>query len=433
MRCAYGADTVYQNLALEALGEWKKWNEEVKATSPSALPHGLKPSDQLYINNGNLSVSSDSELGDFEIASMKSLAAAGHGGTHYIVRNPRDIEKAINAGFAHAIDPFGRIEKGKPYSGVLDTVGGLLYADKACLYALHKARAAGVTFVFGQAGTFIRTLVDSKGNVTGIATGDGKQHKANLVVIAGGGWTGTLVPELDNLCEATGGSVIAYKLPRDSPLWDRFSPERFPSWGYGIRAGASGGLYGFPRTPEGLIKIGYRGTKYTNPVLQVDGKERSKPTTRYTSEDTLTAIPAAALRVISGFVAENLPELVEHEIPIVLSRVCWYNDSYDNNLVLDFVPGIDGLMVATGGSGHAFKYLPVLGKYMADIIEGKRDAAENAQKEIFSRWRWRSLSDKSKAVNKLGEGSAGNRVLKKQVLIDDKDLNNATTGIIAKL
>ena len=36
-------------------------------------------------------------------------------------------------------------------------------------------------------------------------------------------------------------------------------------------------------------------------------------------------------------------------------------------------PKYKRLFVATGGSGHAFKFFPVLGKMIVDSIEGKKD------------------------------------------------------------
>ena len=90
---------------------------------------------------------------------------------------------------------------------------------------------------------------------------DGVEHTAALTIVAGGGWTPTLVPELDGLCETTGGSVPFYQIPRQSPLWDRFSSKNSPSYAFGTRDGATGGIYGFPRDEKGMMKIGYRGIK----------------------------------------------------------------------------------------------------------------------------------------------------------------------------
>lgn len=40
---------------------------------------------------------------------------------------------------------------------------------------------------------------------------------------------------------------------------------------------------------------------------------------------------------------------------ILYTRMCWYSDSVDENFLIDFYPGVDGLLVASGDSGHGFK------------------------------------------------------------------------------
>jgi len=124
-----------------------------------------------------------------------------------------------------------------------------------------------VNFIFGLEGTFKEFVADTddQSRVKGVRTVNGSEHLANLVIVAGGEWTPTLVPELDGMCETTAGSVVSYQIPRSSPLWDRFAPENFPTYMIGMRAGAEGGVYGFPRDPNGIVKIGYRGTKYVSP------------------------------------------------------------------------------------------------------------------------------------------------------------------------
>lgn len=56
------------------------------------------------------------------------------------------------------------------------------------------------------------------------------------------------------------------------------------------------------------------------------------------------------------------------------SRPCWYTAAFDYHFIVDYVPGSDGLMVAMGGGrGHGFKFLPNLGRYVVDSIEGVDD------------------------------------------------------------
>ena len=46
-------------------------------------------------------------------------------------------------------------------------------------------------------------------------------------------------------------------------------------------------------------------------------------------------------------------------------------------------PSTKNLYIATAGSNHGFKFLPVIGKYIADMLEGK------LAKEWTDLWSWR--------------------------------------------
>ncbi|MCJ1300902.1 hypothetical protein MMC08_003701 [Hypocenomyce scalaris] len=418
IRCTYGADTVYQDLSIEAMEYWNGWNAQLAAAVIS--PPGMPKTDVIYVNNGNLQIEDKPSLPAFERTSIENITAARLGASQIVVNDPADVARAERTGFGFAVDPFHRKQKGKPYVGLLDTLGGFVYADKACRFALQKAKCLGVRFVLGgAAGTFsaFTYSVSDPASVSGIETADGKAHAAALVIMACGGWTPALVPELDNLCETTAGSVAFVPLPKAGPLFERFAPNNFPTWTYKVRDGRSGGLYGFPRDENGVMKMGYRGTKYTNPQKQHDGKERSVPLTRWTKPESITAIPTRALETITGFIDEFLPELARDGIGIERTRLCWYTDSYDNHFVVDRVPQVENLMVATGGSGHAFKFFPNLGKWVVDVVEGVGE-----DRELLRRWRWRAPAKNEQLINVLMEGKEGDRALGKQAMCKEEDL-----------
>lgn len=372
----------------------------------------------FFINNGNLSLTDANQLPDFELLTLHNMKMAGFPATQLVTTDERNARLKRGKRFSYALDPFQRRAKGKGYLGVLDTTGGLTVAEKACRFALHKAKSLGVHLELDpEAGAFEEFSYNDSGAVVGVRMKDGRAHFASKIIIACGGWTPSLLPELDGICETTAGSVVMLEIPRESPLFDRLAPEKFPSWTYKVRDGPEGGLYGFPRDEQGYLKIGYRGTKYTNPKVQPDGKERSVPVTRYTSGDTITQIPKQALKVIKAFLAEFLPELAQEGIDIELTRLCWYTDSFDNHFVIDTLPGRPSVMVATGGSGHAFKYLPNIGKWVADIMEGV-----DLNRPLIRSWRWRKLEPGIAPVNILMEGSGGPRALKNVELSTDHDL-----------
>ena len=51
-----------------------------------------------------------------------------------------------------------------------------------------------------------------------------------------------------------------------------------------------------------------------------------------------------------------------------------HSDTPDHNAILGDVPGIEGLYLACGFSGHGFMHSPAVGRLMAELIlEGKTD------------------------------------------------------------
>ncbi|KAM5348623.1 hypothetical protein ACJ41O_008447 [Fusarium nematophilum] len=404
IRSAYGTQTEYQELSTEAIELWNRWNADLAA---GEAPPGMSPTDKAFYNNGAVSFNEGHVLPPFEQATIEGAAKLGY--TNQLITNdPRHIETAKELGFD--LDQFGAKARGKGMAGILDTSGGHVAADKACRLALHKARSHGASFVFGSKSGALDSLIRRGGRTVGIRTKDGKIHDAKLVIMACGAYTPVLVPELDGLCEATAGSVAVFRIPKTSPLFKRLSPENFPTWMFKMRDGAKGGLYGFPLDSEGHLKIGYRGTKYTNPQVQPDGKERSVPVTRWTEGDKLTQIPKQAMDTIASFVAEYLPEVIQEVGDVAFTRACWYTDTFDNHFVIDHVPQQPGLMVVTGGSGHAFKFLPNIGDWVVDVIEGVK-----TERPAVKAWRWRNQGD-GKPANVLMEGSKGARALQNVVL-----------------
>jgi len=59
--------------------------------------------------------------------------------------------------------------------------------------------------------------------------------------------------------------------------------------------------------------------------------------------------------------------------------VCVYCDTRDGHFWIAPSPACEGLVVATGGSGHGFKFAPLLGEWIADALDGT----------VEPRFRWR--------------------------------------------
>jgi glycine/D-amino acid oxidase-like deaminating enzyme len=130
-----------------------------------------------------------------------------------------------------------------------------------------------------------------------------------------------------------------------------------PAFGADI---ARTGFYGFP-LHAGVVKIGHHG-----PGVETEMRSDERAT------------PPEIEGALRALLADALPGLADAEI--VLRRLCVYCDTRDGHFWIARDPARPGLTVAAGGSGHAFKFAPVLGNLIADAVLGA---------PVPPRFRWR--------------------------------------------
>jgi glycine/D-amino acid oxidase-like deaminating enzyme len=115
------------------------------------------------------------------------------------------------------------------------------------------------------------------------------------------------------------------------------------------------------------------------------------------ADDARSVLPAEEAR-FRAFVRDHLPALAG--APIIATRLCLYCDTFDGDFWIAHDPARPGLIVAAGDSGHAFKFAPVLGGLIADVVETK----PNPWAPRF-RWRTRGRAAKEAARATLPDGS----------------------------
>ncbi|XWW98596.1 hypothetical protein V2A60_006596 [Cordyceps javanica] len=69
-------------------------------------------------------------------------------------------------------------------------------------------------------------------------------------------------------------------------------------------------------------------------------------------------------------------------VDIEAYRICWDASTPTHDFLITSHPHCEGLYVATGGSFHGWKFLPVIGDYIADMMQGTLD------EEYTARWAW---------------------------------------------
>jgi sarcosine oxidase/L-pipecolate oxidase len=201
--------------------------------------------------------------------------------------------------------------------------------------------------------------------VTGVVLKSGEVVPADLVLVAAGAWTPALLasPAVNAHMPpvvATGQVVCMIQLTPEEYKIQSQCPVVF---------NLDNGFYIFPPTKDGIVKMAIHAAGYTNSKApSASGKGVSVPRTKLTPGTEGTgAIPADAVRAIRAFLKDTYPELAKK--PFVDTRMCWYCDTVSGDWLIDYHPEYENLVLATGGSGHAFKFAPNIGREVLKIIE----------------------------------------------------------------
>ncbi|KAH3669509.1 hypothetical protein OGAPHI_001630 [Ogataea philodendri] len=381
-RASYGDDALYEKLAYQAQDVWLQWNSEIEQGLYKDAGFGEK--DILLDNCGFLRMFKES-ISDYEKDTINTMAKNGRRDVQVLTTDQADMDRIRGTRWEKMMDPANRKARALPYVGVLETTGGFTHASRAIYFLYTKCTAMkNIQFATGQAGEFVRFATDTADpqTVLGVVTADGQQYLGDRVLLACGGWNTSLLPELEGLVQSTFGSVGILQLPPDrKDLWSKFDSQNFPVWSWEMEDSSQGGVYGFPHNGSGLLKFGFRATKWTRHT-NCHGRCLSVPATAST-DDKLTGIPLVALNRFKTVLLDNFPEL--KGLRFTKTRVCWYSDSWDDNFIIDYVPGYKNLVVATGDSGHGFKHTPVIGQHIVDVLEQNRT-------EYTDLFRWRTPS-----------------------------------------
>ena len=73
-----------------------------------------------------------------------------------------------------------------------------------------------------------------------------------------------------------------------------------------------------------------------------------------------------ALAKLRNFLRAHMPELAAAEV--TYSKTCTYAMTPDSDFVIDFIPGRENTIVATGFSGHGFKFGILIGRILSDLV-----------------------------------------------------------------
>jgi glycine/D-amino acid oxidase-like deaminating enzyme len=327
VRMDYGADVFYHEMAEAALEGWERWNRE--------WPRPLYHQDGFLVLSRGPMVPSR-----FEHESWRVLRERGY--------RP---ERVAGAELARR---FPAWRSGALTDGYFNARAGWAESTEVVARLLELGDSAGVRW---RAEAF-RSLREAGSSVGGVITTAGERIEADRVLVCAGAWTPTLLPWLSDRLRATAQPVVHLQV--DSV--DDFRAPAFPPWAADI---AGSGWYGLPALADGRLKVGHHG-----PGISVRPDQRPD-------------VADGHVEALRAFLHEAIPSLAD--APVVGTRACLYCDAFDGDFLIDHDPDRAGLVVAAGGSGHGFKFAPLHGALIADVVEGRPN-------RWAERFRWRTAS-----------------------------------------
>ncbi|GGF55289.1 N-methyltryptophan oxidase [Azorhizobium oxalatiphilum] len=223
------------------------------------------------------------------------------------------------------------------HEAVLQPDGGFVSAERAIVAHVTMAQAEGAEIharepVLGWEPT-------ASGGVR-VRTARGT-YEAGRLVISAGAWMSDFVPDLKGV-SVPERQVLGWFQPREPGL---FTPETFPVFNMEVEEGK---FYGFPVWHVPGFKIGrwhHFGETGSADELSRDSEARD--------EEALRPCVSRYFPAADG--------------PTMALRACFFTNTPDEHFVIDTLPGLPQVVVASPCSGHGYKFCSVVGEILADL------------------------------------------------------------------
>ena len=226
---------------------------------------------------------------------------------------------------------------------IYEEAAGFLLIENCVAKLIQLAKQTGAEFA---SNTHVQSVsVNTDGTIKLKAGND--EYLAHRLVVAAGSWSS----------EILGGLPFEIQVVRKQQTWfqvDRVDVKYqngFPAF---LFEEDNGCFYGFP-------EIDYLGMKVAEHSGGQDVEDPSKLDRQCNNEDL-----DRTQQFIDRRFNISRRRLVHHS-------VCMYSMSRDGHFIIDHHPDSQRIVFAAGLSGHGFKFSPVIGQQLVDLLEGESD------------------------------------------------------------
>lgn len=271
------------------------------------------------------------------------------------------------AGWAHArkaLEKVGSEVSGPAFAPCLWLLLSTSHPAQNVPKSYHlQAAKFGVKFIGGPSGQMTSLALSPSNELLGITVASGETHTASHYILCTGAASPGILPSLLSPHLWSKCWTLGHLECSDAEL------AAFA--GCPVVDNRELGFFFEPDPETRRIKIcnEFQGYQYRVSRRGEGGKTVDTSVPYYASEHPDESIPAEALAGMRRLVDAVLPQFSGR--PIVGTSICWCTDTADRHFLIDRHPQFPQMLLATGDSGHAFKFLPTMGSYIVDALEGK--------------------------------------------------------------
>lgn len=245
-----------------------------------------------------------------------------------------------------------QIAENYPQFGLEGIAWGMIEPHSGVLLARRAVHAVAYALI-KEGGEYLQAQVNPPtgvGRLDRLGTSSGDQISASQFVFACGPWLPKLFPEiLSGRITPSRQEVFYFGAPAGDV---RFDPRSMPTW-----IDFKDEVYGLPNIDGRGIKIAI---DRHGPPFDPDEGDR--------------VVTEAGLSEVRSRLSLRLPALAN--APVLESRVCQYENTWNGDFLIDRHPDFDNVWLAGGGSGHGFKHGPSIGEYVAARIDGNQEGIQ---------------------------------------------------------
>jgi len=289
-------------------------------------------------------------------------------------------------------------------SAYVNPEAGWADAGTAVKRMLEESIAVGIEYKVGDA---VGIVLRGQSGVKGVKLATGEVVEADKIVLTTGAWTSFLMhsieeelglrheERIERQLTAAAVCVAHYQLTEEEvELYSKMPVIVYGEKGipFGHRVFMFSDAESFagevlPPPQSGILKFTFSGS-VTNTITVTSEQRISVPPFQDQS-----IVPQALKNEILDIIKSLMPYFQNNGREVDRWRLCWDSITPTQNQLIcrHPNPSMHNLCLAVGGSFHSYKFLPTIGKYVANVIHGISNGDEKDHA-----WEWKATGSQDR-------------------------------------